>query len=44
MNLVLHLGREVSPEQARERFEVAVRFAQRYPSRIIVLLPLCSIG
>lgn len=39
MNLVLHLGREVSPEQARERFEVAVRFAQRYPSRIIVLCP-----
>lgn len=39
MNLVLHLGREVSPEQARERFDVAVRFAQRYPSRIIVLCP-----
>lgn len=39
MNLVLHLGRGVSPEQARERFDVAVRFAQRYPSRIIVLCP-----
>lgn len=45
MNLVLHLGRGVSPEDARERFEVAVRFAQRYPSRIIVLCPFIeSVG
>lgn len=39
MNLVLHFGRMVSPEEAKARFEVAVRFAQRYPSRIIVLCP-----
>ena len=39
MNLVLHFGREVTPKKARERFEIAVRFAQRYPSRIIVLCP-----
>ena len=39
MNLVLHFGRKVSPEEAKERFEIAVRFAQRYPSRIIVLCP-----
>jgi hypothetical protein len=39
MNLVLHFGRTVSPDEAKARFEVAVRFAQRYPSRIIVLCP-----
>lgn len=39
MNLILHFGRNVLPSEARERFEVAVRFAQRYPSRIIVLCP-----
>ncbi len=39
MNLVLHFGREVRPKEARGRFEIAVRFAQRYPSRIIVLCP-----
>ena len=27
MNLVLHFGRTVSPEEAKERFEIAVRFA-----------------
>ncbi|MDC3132266.1 glucose-6-phosphate dehydrogenase assembly protein OpcA [Opitutae bacterium] len=39
MNLVLHFGRTVSPLEVKARFEVAVRFAQRYPSRIIVLCP-----
>lgn len=39
MNLVLHFGMKTPPEKARERFEGAVRFAQRYPSRIIVLCP-----
>lgn len=39
MNLVLHFGRTVSPDEVKERFEIAVRFAQRYPSRIIVLCP-----
>lgn len=39
MNLVLHFGRHVVFEEAKDRFEVSVRFAQRYPSRIIVLCP-----
>ncbi len=39
MNVVLHFGLDVTPEEARERFEALVRFAQRYPSRIIVLCP-----
>jgi hypothetical protein len=42
MNLVLHFGRTVSPNEAKARFEVAVRFAQRYPSRIIVLCPFAE--
>ena len=43
MNVVLHFGREVSAEQATERFETLLKFAQRYPSRIIVLCPTRSI-
>jgi glucose-6-phosphate dehydrogenase assembly protein OpcA len=39
MNVVLHFGLDVTPEQARERFAALIRFAQRYPSRIIVLCP-----
>src|SRR5690606_27011084 len=39
MNVVLHFGLEVTPEEARERFDSLIRFAQRYPSRIIVLCP-----
>ncbi|ADE55218.1 glucose-6-phosphate dehydrogenase assembly protein OpcA [Coraliomargarita akajimensis] len=39
MNVVLHFGLDVTPEQAQERFDTVVRFAQRYPSRIIVLCP-----
>lgn len=39
MNVVLHFGLDVTPEQARERFDALIRFAQRYPSRIIVLCP-----
>ena len=42
MNVVLHFGLEVSPEQARARFDGLIRFAQRYPSRIIVLCPTAS--
>lgn len=44
MNLILHFGRKVDFEDAKERFEVAVRFAQRYPSRIIVLCPFIEEG
>ncbi|MEM8868045.1 MAG: glucose-6-phosphate dehydrogenase assembly protein OpcA [Verrucomicrobiota bacterium] len=39
MNVVLHFGVAVSVEEASERFETVIRFAQRYPSRIIVLCP-----
>jgi len=39
MNIVLHFGLDVTPEDARERFDTVIRFAQRYPSRIIVLCP-----
>ncbi len=43
MNVVLHFGWEVSPEDARDRFNALLTFAQRYPSRIIVLCPSRSI-
>lgn len=39
MNVVLHFGSSVKPEDARKRFDILIRFAQRYPSRIIVLCP-----
>ena len=39
MNVVLHFGSSVELEDARERFDPLIRFAQRYPSRIIVLCP-----
>lgn len=42
MNVILHFGLEVTSENARERFDALVRFAQRYPSRIIVLCPTCA--
>lgn len=39
MNVVLHFGWDVTREQALERFDALLKFAQRYPSRIIVLCP-----
>ena len=39
MNLILHFGLDVAQEDARARFDTVIRFAQRYPSRIIVLCP-----
>jgi hypothetical protein len=39
MNLILHFGLKVSAEEGRARFDAALRFAQRYPCRIIVLCP-----
>jgi len=39
MNVVLHFGLDVTAEEALERFETVLHFAQRYPSRIIVLCP-----
>lgn len=39
MNVVLHFGWEVTADEAQERFDAVLTFAQRYPSRIIVLCP-----
>ena len=39
LNLVLHLGRNSSPPDAQEQFESTLRFAQRYPCRVVVLCP-----
>ena len=39
MNLVLHFGLDVTPVEARDRFDSVIRFAQRYPSRVIILCP-----
>jgi hypothetical protein len=44
MNVVLHFGLDVTPEEAHERFETVLHFAQRYPSRIIVLCPSRVVG
>ena len=43
MNVVIHFGWEVTPAEAQVRFEALLAFAQRYPSRIIVLCPSRSI-
>ncbi len=40
MNLILHLGLKTPLEEARERFETLVAFAQKYPCRLIVLCPM----
>jgi len=37
MNLVLMFGAGVSPEDAQARFDEAIRFAQRYPCRLVIL-------
>ena len=39
LNLVLHLGRHITPEDAREQFDTATRFARRYPCRVVILCP-----
>lgn len=39
MNLVLHFGLPTAPGEAVTQFDVALRFARRYPCRIIVLIP-----
>lgn len=44
MNVVLHLGLDVTAEEACERFDTVLKFAQRYPSRIIVLCPSREVG
>jgi hypothetical protein len=40
MNLVLMFGAGVSPEDAQARFDEAIRFAQRYPCRLVILASL----
>ncbi len=40
LNLVVHLGLATTPEDAVEQFRVAVRLAQRYPCRVVVLCPV----
>ncbi|PTX91232.1 glucose-6-phosphate dehydrogenase assembly protein OpcA [Opitutus sp. ER46] len=42
VNFVLHLGFQTTPEDAVRQFQTVVRFAQRYPSRIVVLCPLVN--
>lgn len=39
MNLILHFGKGTGADEAKEIFDVSLRFSQRYPSRIIVLCP-----
>lgn len=40
VNFVLHLGLATTPEDAVQQFRTVVRFAQRYPARVVVLCPL----
>lgn len=44
MTLVLHLGNDHSPESARSLFDAVLRFAQRYPCRIVALCPRATEG
>jgi hypothetical protein len=39
LNLVLHLGANSTPADAVEQFQATLRFAQRYPARVVVLCP-----
>src|SRR4051794_18252052 len=40
LNLVVHFGFATTPDDAVEQFRVAVRLAQRYPCRVVVLCPV----
>lgn len=42
VNFVLHLGFKTTPADAEVQFQTVVRFAQRYPSRIVVLCPIAD--
>lgn len=39
LNLVLHLGANTTPDDALAQFQHTLRFAQRYPARVVVLCP-----
>lgn len=40
LNFVLHFGFGTSPDDALAQFQTALRFAQRYPCRVVLLCPL----
>jgi hypothetical protein len=42
MNLILHLGYNTTPDEAKELFRTVNEFAHAYPSRIIILCPTPS--
>ena len=42
VNFVLHLGFRTTPEDGQTQFDTVVRFAQRYPARIVVLCPIAD--
>lgn len=42
VNFVLHFGFRTTLDDATRQFQTVVRFAQRYPSRIVVLCPLAD--
>ena len=44
MNLVLHLGLPTKPDDGASQFQHTLRFASRYPARIIVLCPRAEGG
>ena len=39
LNLVLHFGRNTTPDDARAQFAHTLEFAHRYPCRVVVLCP-----
>lgn len=39
LNLVLHLGSNTTPTDAEVQFQTTLRFARRYPCRVVVLCP-----
>jgi hypothetical protein len=39
LNLVLHFGRNCTPADAEAQFQTTLRFAHRYPCRVVVLCP-----
>jgi hypothetical protein len=44
MTFVLHFGFDHTRESARETFDTVLRFAQRYPCRVVVLCPRMEEG
>ena len=44
LNLILHFGLSTTVGEGQEHFNTAIRFAQKYPCRIVVLCPLESVG